>query len=90
MSLLSSILCALLPIFERFNLFKQRNVSDLSIVGIGENEKQMLNPYAGAASSFWHINTLPRIRSELGGCKDNWGLRNSVCVCAYKDKRVGV
>lgn len=36
----------------------QRAVSDLSVAGVGENEKQMLEPCAGAVCSLCHTNTL--------------------------------
>ncbi len=72
----------------------QRNVSDLSIVGLGENEKQMLDSYAEAVSSFWRTNRRPRIRQGVGWHKDSRGGTNSnlglcVCVCVQKHKNVG-
>lgn len=80
--------CVLLPLFQRLSLLKRRNVSDLSIVGMGENEKQMLDPYAGAVSSFWHTNTLPRIRPGVGGDKESQeGTKfKLVCVCVFARK----
>lgn len=85
---MSASLCyffrVLLPLFQRLSLFKRRNVSDPSIVGMGGNEKQMLDAYAGSVSSFWHTNTAQNMS------RSGWEQRESgrdkvklkcVCVC---------
>lgn len=83
--------CVLLPLVQRPSLLKRRNVSDLSIVGTGENEKQMLDPYAGAVSSFLHINTRPRIRpGEGGGEESGRDKLKLACVCAQINMRIWV
>lgn len=49
----SLFLCALLPL----SLFKGRHVSDLSVDGMRQNEKQMLDPYAKAVFPSTHTHT---------------------------------
>lgn len=79
--------------FKDLAYLKRRNVSDPSIVGTGENEKQMLDPYAGADSSFWHTNTTQnasrsgRGQRESGRDKVQLALE---CMCVQKRENVGV
>lgn len=87
----SASFCFFVYSFLPVQRLKWKNVSDLNIVGMrGENEKQMLDPYAGAVSSFWHTNTLPRIRQGVGGSKRETGegqTQTSVCVCVFESAK---
>lgn len=85
--------CVLLPLFQRLSLLKRRNVSDLNIVGMGENEKQMLDPYAGAVSSFWHTHCPEYIQEWVGAKRVREGQTQAytcVCVCVQKHENGGV
>lgn len=50
---------------------------------MGENEKQMLDPYAWAVLSLWHTHSMPRMCSRVGGGKGSWKFKlGCACVCA--------
>lgn len=64
---------------------KTRTVSDQSFVGVFENEKQMLEPYAGAACFLCHTNTLDPNWSGWG--QERLG-QDNLCVCTKKREKL--
>lgn len=68
--------CVLLPLCKDLAYLSRGMFPIWALLAWGENEKQMLDPYAGAVSSSWHTNTLPRIRPRVGGGNKSQGGTN--------------